>query len=418
MEKKLFNKDFVLLWLGQTVSQLGTGVGYIATLWWVQRETGSALALGTLAMVQTLVAFLLSPFAGVVVDRLSRKWIIVVTDIIRGVINCYFAYAVWTNTLTLPLLYVGSAITSACAQFFNPAITAAIPQLVSKNFLDKANSIRNVTNNLANIFGYSLGGIMLALVGIPALLFINGISYLLSAFSELFIYIPAVQEKIKLNLKVFVDDLKSGLQYVKNDTLLVGLMKTMLIINFAFVPFFVLLPKFVGDYLGASSDVFGYISSAQTVGLILGGMLIALTSFVKKNIWLIKWGITIQAIALMIAPLVPVQYWGIQLLIYGLFGLMNSVINISFFSALQRRIDPAFMGKVLSFIFAMILGLQPVANGLSGILADYISIAAIFIGAGVLAIFSNLLLVRVPNLESFLLQPQSDEILESKSLEI
>lgn len=403
MAKKLFNKDFTLLWLGQAVSQLGNGVGFIALMWWVQIETGSAMSLGVLAMVQTLVAFLLSPISGVIADRLSRKHIIIVTDIIRGLVNCLFAYAIWNNILTMPWVLVGAAINAACGQFFGPSITASIPQLVPSELLEKANSLRQMTGNLSNIFGFAVGGILVALFGIPTLMLVNGISFLVSALSEMFITIPAVQEKAKLNLKLFIDDLKSGFKYVKNDGILFKIMQVMVIINFAFVPFFVLLPKFVEEYLGASSHVFGYISSAQVIGMLIGALILTLTRLVHRNIWIIKWGIAIQAIVLCVSPLFPAQIWQIQLLTFGVYGVLNSIVNIFFFSAIQRKVDPAFLGKIFSLLTAMGLGLQPVASVLSGIFANWFGIASVFIGAGILGALSNLLLARIPKLEEYFL---------------
>lgn len=413
MAKKLFNKNFTLLWLGQAVSQLGNGVGFIAMMWWVQVETGSAMALGSLAVVQTLVAFLLSPFAGVLADRLSRKRIIVVTDLIRGVVNCIFAYAIWNDILTMPWLLVGAAVNSACGQFFNPSITASIPQLVPSEHLEKANSLRQMTGNLTNIFGYAMGGVFVALFGIPTLMLLDGISYILSGLSEMFITIPAVQEKAKLNLKLFVSDLKSGFKYVKDDSILFKIMQVMVIINFAFVPFFVLLPKFVEDHLGASSNVFGYISSAQTIGMLVGTLILTLTSLVQRNLWIVKWGISIQAIALCLSPLFPTQYWQIQLLIFGIFGVLNSIINVVFFSALQRKVDPAFLGKVFSLAFAMAMGLQPLSSALSGIIADWSGITSVFVGAGILGALSNVLLARIPNLEDYLKVEQKEVQLDT-----
>ena len=413
MSKKLFNKDFLLLWIGQSVSQLGNGAGFIAIMWWVQVKTGSAIALGTLAMVQTLVGFILSPFAGVVVDRLSRKNIIVITDLLRGIVNCLFAYGVWTGQLTLPLLFIGAGINSACAQFFSPAITASIPLLVSDKDLDKANSLRQMTTNIVNVFGYGLGGVLVALLGIPLLLLINGVSYLLSAFSELFIIIPAVHKEAKLNLNLFLADLKGGLKYVKDDTTLFKIMQVTVIINFCFLPFIILLPKFVEDYLGASSNVFGYISSAQAAGMLIATLIISMTSLIKNNMWLVKWGIGIMSVALLLSPFVPGQHWWAILLIYAIYGMMITTVNIHFFTALQRRVDSSYMGKVFSLINAMALGLQPLASSLSGIVTEQVGIAPVFIGCALLGVVSNILLARIPDVDSFLLNQKPKQSTET-----
>lgn len=401
MTKQLFSKNFVLLWLGQGVSQLGTGVGYIATLWWVQTTTGSALALGTLATVSGLVGVILSPFAGVFVDRWNRKNIIVITDLIRGVINCYLAWAVLTNTLTLPILFLTTGLKSACAQFFMPAISAAVPQLVDTEHLQKANSLRQITQNVSNMLGYALGGLLVAILGIPALLLVNGIAFVASGLSEMFITLKPLKHSSKLGYKTFISDMASGFAYVKKDKVLFGVLQVIAVINFAFVPFFVLLPKFVGEHLSAGSEVLGLISSSQMAGMILGALALSVTSLVDKNQWLIRWGIALSASILMVSPWIPGNLWTAQLFIFGTSGAITAIVNIFFFTALQKKVDPAYMGKVFSLVNAMSLGLQPAASALSGLLADKYSIALIYAGFGALALLGNVRMMAIPGLGEY-----------------
>lgn len=401
MEENLFNRNLLLLWAGQAVSQLGGGVGYIATLWWVQSTTGSALALGGLVTISSVVGLVLSPIAGVFVDRWNRKYIIVGTDIIRGLINCLLAWALWQNQLTLPLLFVAAAIKSACGQFFSPAIMAAMPQIVPGKHLEKANSLQQITQTITGMSGYALGGLLAAVLGIPALFLANGLAYLVSALSELFIILQPVMKASKLSLKTVLADLAGGLTYVKADRVLLGIMQVMIIINFALVPFTVLLPKLVSDHLGAGSEVLGFISSAQMAGMFLGAILLSVTGLVKRNHWLVKLGLAISALCLMLSPLARGSMWPLQLIFYGASGVVTAIVQISFFSTLQRKIDPAYMGKVFSLNSAMSFGLQPLAGTLSGYLADQYPLAPIYFAFGLLVILGNLRLLLIPGLDAY-----------------
>lgn len=94
-------------------------------MWWVQTTTGSAVALGTLAMVQTLVGVTTGPFAGALIDRWDRKAIIVGTDILRGMNYLVLAWLVYAGQLTMPILYGITALNALCGQFFGPAISAS-----------------------------------------------------------------------------------------------------------------------------------------------------------------------------------------------------------------------------------------------------------------------------------------------------
>ena len=401
MQRKLLSRDFVLLWLGLGVSQLGTGVGYIATLWWVQTTTGSAVALGTLAMVSGLVGVVLSPFAGVFVDRWNRKHIIVITDLKRGVTSCFLAWAVFTNTLTLPVLFLATALKSACAQFFMPAISAAVPQIVDDRHLEKANSLRQITQNVSNMVGYALGGLLVAVLGIPALLLANGVAFIASAISEMFMELKPLAHSSKLNVRTFLSDLAGGMAYVKRDKVLFGIMQVMVIINFAFVPFFVLLPKFVEEHLGAGSEVLGLISSSQMAGMILGALVLSMTPFVTKNQWVIRWGLAMSAGTLMLSPWVPSNLWATQLFIFGVSGAITAIVNIFFFTTLQRKVAPAYMGKVFSLVNAMAIGLQPLASAFSGVLADRYSMAMIYTAFGSLALLGNVRMLSIAGINEY-----------------
>ncbi len=402
MKAGWLSRSFALLWLGQGISQLGSGVGTIATMWWIQSTTGSALTLATLAVIKTSVAVLIGPFAGVVVDRLSRKTIIVGTDLVRGAVFIAFAFHAHQGSLTLPMLFVGSAVSSACAQFFTPAIGATIPLLVPRQGLQQANSLRQVTDQLSSVFSYGLGGILVAVCGVPLLFLIDGLSFLIAAGSRAFIVVRQVRSRTKLTVKVVFDDLRQSVAFAKADQCLYHLLGVVVMLSFSSVPFCLLLPLLVEKQLGAGSEVYGYINSAQMAGMVLGTVAILLADAPRRYPWLLKWGIGLQATAFMLTPYLSGPVWGLQLLTYAVFGFFQSIINISFFTALQREVPQELIGKVYALVNTANSAAQPVASGLSGYLADTVGLTAVFVGAGILAIISNLRLLAIPGALGFL----------------
>lgn len=402
MTTKLFTRDFTLLWLGQAVSALGNGAGVIATMWWVQSTTGSAIALGMLALTKALVAVLFGPLAGVCVDRTDRKTIIVVTDLVRGCVYVFFAYCAYSGTLNFTIICVGSALSSACAQFFSPAVGATVPLLVPTERLQQANSVRRLTDQISSVFSYCLGGILLAWLGVPLLLLVDGCSFILSAVSETFIEIPPISCKPTLTMKSFMLDLKAGFAYVHADATLWRLLEVVVLTSFCFIPFVLLLPKLVEEQIGAGSDVFGYITAAQMLGMACGTLLILATNAPVKWPWLIRWGIGLPAIVFIITQIMPKRLWGLQLAVYAIFGFFNTIISISLFTSLQQRVSQQYLGKTLSLVNTMSAAAQPFANALSGYLADTIGLTAVFIGAGLLGIFSNYRFLAIPGVIHYL----------------
>ena len=185
---KLLNRDFLLLWQGQFVSQAGSQAFLIAMMYWTMEASGSATLMGLLLTLSTLPGVVLGPLAGTFVDRHSRKNTIVVSDILSGL--CVLGVAalhfqgVGPRVLIAALL-VASGLIGAIQAFFRPAITAAIPDIVSTERLQGANSLYMLSGQLSTILGQGAGGLIYATLGAPVLFLIDGVSYLFSAASEI-----------------------------------------------------------------------------------------------------------------------------------------------------------------------------------------------------------------------------------------
>lgn len=402
MKEKLFSKDYVLLWLGMAVSQLGAGAGSIGLMWWIQTTTGSAMLLGTMAMVRTLIGVILGPLSGVVADKISKKAIIVLTDFVNGIIYSVLAYLVYAERLTpsvLLLLVAGSAI---CNAFFNPAISATVPLLVSKPNLPRANSLQQITSNLVSITGYAAGGILVALLGIPLLLAINAVAYLLSAFSELFIDIPKLAAHGEAKVGHFLRDLQEGFNYARKKSVLMEMMRVAAVLNFVGAPIFILLPKFVQEHLNGSPAVYGYLLAAFMTGALCASLLIAFTKVVERNLWLVMHSLTPQAVALVIVALLPASWHAARIPLFLLMGFLNGVVNIYFAVIIQRTTAPEQMGRVWGLINTMSGGLQPISQGLTGFLGDHVSIPIIYVVSGFLEGICGIRFSAIPNLRSYL----------------
>lgn len=402
MKERLFSKDYALLWLGMAVSQLGDGAGTIGLMWWVQTKTGSAMLLGTMAMVRTLISVILSPLGGAVADRVNKKAIIVLGDTIRGLIYGLLAYLVYTDRLTPSLLLVLVAGAALCNVFFGPAVSATVPLLVSKANLARANSMQQITSNLVSIVGYSAGGVLVAFLGIPLLLAIDSVSFLLSAASEMFIAIPHLAAKGRATASHWVQDIKDGLQYVKQNRVLIDIMKVAAILNFVWAPTFILLPKYVQEHLGGTPALYGYLLAASMAGTLCASLLIAFSKVVERNLWSIIHGVSIQAVLLVTMVLLPSRWAAAQIGIFLVIGLLNGIVNIYFGAIIQRTTAPEQMGRVWGLINTMSGGLQPIAQGLTGILGDRISVPIIYLFCGSMQGLSGMRFSTIPNLRNFL----------------
>lgn len=402
MKNKLFTRDFSLLWLGKSVSQLGDGAGFIGLMWWVQSQTGSATALGLMAAISTIIRVVLAPFSGVVADRFNKKAIIVLMDLLRGVLYCLLAYLAYTNQLTLTLVIVLSAANTVCSVFFGPAITSTIPLLVEKDNLPQANSFLQMTGIIVQIVSYTAGGILVAMLGVPLLLFVDGISFILSAVSEVFINIPVITTQGAVAAGQFMKNVREGFNYVKENAVLFEVMKTAAVINLVAAPMFILLPKFVSEHLNASAEIYGYLLACMTAGTLFASLLVAFTKVVQRNLGLVVHGITVQSALWIMAALAPRQHYVVHMVLFLLSGVMNGIVNIYFSSLMQRVVAKEHMGKVFGLLEAMSGALQPLSQSITGFVGDRVAVSLVYIVTGGLGALGGLKFSFIPNLRQWL----------------
>lgn len=182
------NGAFTRLWVGQLVSNLGDWFNTVAVLALVYDLTGSGLATGLIIIASTLPAFILTPFAGAVVDRFDRRKIMVVADLTRGVLA--LGMLLVRSAGELWILYIFSGLLIAFASFFGPALNSAIPNLVKKEELVSANGLSSSTWGLMLAVGAALGGVVIALVGRDMAFVINSLSFFFSAAMVFSIHKP------------------------------------------------------------------------------------------------------------------------------------------------------------------------------------------------------------------------------------
>ncbi|MCH7549663.1 MAG: MFS transporter [Candidatus Krumholzibacteriota bacterium] len=375
--ERLFNRNFFLLWQGQLVSQLGTQAFTIATMFWVKHATGSATMMGTIMMAAMIPLVLLSPIGGTIADRVSRKRIIVTCDVVNGVASLSLGVLmlVVPDATGLILAWlIAVAVTGGIAQsFFMPAISAAIPNLVSPDKVASANSLSEGSVQVATLVGQGLGGLLFRILGAPVLFIVDGITFLFSATSESFIKIPQeLPEKAETwreAVAKFKVELREGLVYVGRHRGMRSLMLTSAIMNFFAMPFFILLPFYVEDTLGAGPEWFGFLLAAFGGGGIVGYVIAGSVPVGEKA----RAAMMIAALFLLSVSLVGVgvaRSPGAAMALLAGAGVFQGIYNIHVMTILQKTTPDAYRGRVFGLLHTLVMGLSPISLGLTGIVAD------------------------------------------------
>ncbi|MDX9856776.1 MAG: MFS transporter [candidate division Zixibacteria bacterium] len=376
---RLFNKDFVLLWQGQLVSQVGSMVYSVALMFWLKGATGSATLVGLVMMASAIPGVLLGPLAGAYADRHSRRNIIVVTDLVRGLVICALAgYVFWRpddTSVIITLLFVAAAVNAGLGAFFNPAVGAAIPDIVPAGRVASANSLNQLSMQVAQFVGQGTGGVLFRVVGAPALFLLNGLSYILSAISEMFMTIPQeIPERQKGRAAVvqsFVTDLREGFAYVWRTVGLRRLFMAAAFLNFFFVPVGILMPFFVEDHLRSTPDWYGFIMAGMGVGAMVGYLAAGAFSMSGRlrSVLMIT---ALSGLSVMLFVIAPMNDPFPVMAALFVSGLCAGFFNIGVMTILQLSTPSRIRGRVFGLLGTLAMGLSPIAMGLAGVVADMV----------------------------------------------
>jgi MFS family permease len=188
--KKLWNKNFVLLLQGSTVSILGDLMYSVAIGFWVYEKTGSNSLMGIMSSISMFVTMFLSPFSGSIVDKLNRKWVLVGMDLLQSVIMLTVGVLAYTERLNVPMVLIAAFLAAFGSVFYSPAASSVMLDITPRDDLIRGQSIFSGASSFINLVGSAISGLLVASLGVPLIVILNGLSNLYSALSELFVTVP------------------------------------------------------------------------------------------------------------------------------------------------------------------------------------------------------------------------------------
>lgn len=391
-EKSLFkNFNFMLLWAGQSVSQLGTALYNLAIMWYILEKTGSTLAMGISVVCFTLPTTIIGPIAGVFADKHDKKKIIVITDCINGLLMLALSYFIAVDNISIGALYVVMALGASVSAVFTPAITSSMPMIVDSQQLTKANSLSQFTSRIVSILGPALAGILIAVLDMWILFFINGISYLISAISESFITIPKVD--VKDTSQKFIEQFREGLSNVWNNKLVLYLVISGgIIINFFLAPLSI-YSAVISANLDKGATGLGIMQASVSIGALLGSVMILL-GFIKNKYKMAIAGLTLEGLALIALGLFIQNYYLI-LFFMGMLGLGVAMASVGISTLYQILIPKEKMGRVMSIVTTLCSVTIPLGTLFGSVIINYHTMENVLIFFGVIVSISGLSLVGV-----------------------
>ena len=408
-KEKLWTWNFFLLWQGQLVSAFGDIAYSMALGFWVYSKTGSTALMGTLMAVSMLPRLIISPFAGVWVDRADRKKIIVWMDFIRGLMVVLIAIAAFMNLIQIWMVFVAGIILGICAAFFNPSVSSVIPDIVPSSKVMKANSAFNMIYSGTNILGNPIGGAIYQTFGAPIMFLFNGVSYIFSAFTETFIKVPPIKKQAEQ--LHFFEDMLQGFKFTWKFSGLRNLLMMAAFLNFFGNTSMVLIMPFFKITEGLGPGYYGIAIALMTGGSFVGMLLTSALNIKPKQRYVIF--LLTGLISSVFYTLFPL-YNKIVIICIMLFaaGLLNAILNVIFGTVMQLAVPQNMRGKVFSLMNTLVMGLTPIGMALGGIMAEYVQIKYVMSICALIDLFLFVPFIFLPSFKRFINYNPEEQTLE------
>lgn len=380
MNSRLFQRDFTIMILGQIISLFGNAILRFSLSLYVLEVTGSAAVFGTILAVSMIPTVLLSPFGGVLADRLPKQKIMTILDFVTAGLIVFYD-AVYGSAGNLAAVTIFMILLTLIQAFYQPSVQASIPLLASQEQLMAANGIVMQVQALAGLLGPILAGMLYGIGGVKPILAASAVCFFLSAVMELFLRIPHEKREADGSpVRMALLDLKGAVTYlIRENTCLFKLLIVVAGINLFLSALFIIgLPYLVKIYLGMSAQAYGFAEAAMGMGSILGGLVSGLAG---KKIPFKHSHYFLLGTPLLLIPVIPILLFQAPgKMIYAV--LLTSVMIGMGFAALftiaaqtfiQKSTPVHMLGKVGAFVSTICVCALPVGQAMYGGLFELFS---------------------------------------------
>ncbi|PNR90309.1 MFS transporter [Petrotoga sp. 9T1HF07.CasAA.8.2] len=390
------NRNFLLLFFGRLVSSVGSAIFIIAILWSAAAEIGGVGAVSAVLSTVAVTNIIFSPFAGVWADRWKKKNILVITDLISGGIlillgiffGTYF-YQIWVLIITIFGLQI-------CGTLFGPALLSLIPIMVNDDELSQANAMISMTDRLSQLIGMAIGGVIVSLVGIKWAILIDGLTFIFSAVSEMFIKAEEKgrkEEEAEKNGMIF-SDIKEGFKVIWSNVQLKGLITLETLDDFFGTTIFVFLPVLASEILKVGPGEYGIMQTMLGAGSFITALVLSSIKEIKMKYLALMLSSVLAGVFL--ASLGIVNSYIYVLIALLMLGVMTEIGNINENLLIQRITPENTRGRVFALRSTIDNSLRPFSYAFAGIMATFFSLKSLFFVFGIITSILGIFYLLIP----------------------
>jgi len=342
-------RDFLVLWFGQLISTVGSGMSAFALGVYVYQRTNSATDFALIFLAGMLPRVIFSPFAGVLADRVDRRKLMIISDI-GAMIGTGIAFTLAASgQLQISHVYLVTSITSAFSALRVPAYTATAGALVTKEQHGRVGGMIQLNDAIGQVIAPMAAGALISAFNMTSILFIDLLTFVFSLITLFMVVFPAMTSKIEKRGS-FAKEIKYGWDYLTARPGLMGLMIVFVIGNFFVGNAQALLTPMILSF--ASTKALGLIMSAGGVGMVIGGIALSIWGGGKKPIYTILSFYALLGFGIMLAGFVP------SALVVGI-GIFLAYLSLPFIigttsAVLISKVAREVQGRVFSLRIMMV----------------------------------------------------------------
>jgi MFS family permease len=385
--RALRHRNFRLFFGGQSISLIGTWMTRVATSWLVYRLTKSSLLLGTVSFAGQIPTFLLAPLAGVIVDRIDRRKVLVWTQALAMIQSLALAWLTLTHRITITELLVLSAMQGIINAFDMPGRQSFMVKMVEDRAdLSNAIAINSSMVNVARLIGPSLAGILIAATNEGWCFLVDGISYIAVIASLLMMRVASATEPGSRTS--MMAELREGWDYVSGFAPIRTILLLFALLSLMGWPFMVLMPIFAAQVLHGGPHTLGFLMGAVGVGSLISALSLVMRRSVRGLGKMIPIAATVFGVGLICFGVSTNLWLSMALLLLTGFGMMQGLTASN--TIIQTLVDENMRGRVMSYYTMAFVGMAPFGSLLAGALAHLIGAPRTVIVSGIACILGGL----------------------------
>lgn len=383
----LRHRDFRALWLGYSAFMLGNQFYFVALTWLLLELTDSGALLGSVLMVAAIPRLVFMLVGGAVVDRFSPRPVLRVFSLAVIIVMGMLTLLLWREALTIGLLYLIAASIGVSDAFFYPAATSSVPKMIDKAQLPAANALIQTGDQITQIAGPALAGVLIGLVGLPLAFAVNTALFAIGAILLWLLRARSLPTAPAAHSGNMLGSILEGVRYAWRDPAIRASLIVIGMLNFALVgPLTVGTAALTETYYGGAG-AYGLLMAAMGVGSLAGTLGAGAQHAVRHP------GRILAGLALLLgvcAGLLGVaRSLSVVLIIMAVMGAGIGFTSVIATAWLQSRAVAQMQGRLMSVLMFSVVVFDPFSQGLAGIMLD-VSLTAMFVGAGLLMIVTGL----------------------------